>query len=50
MRRIIMVKVIVVDMDGMFLDLKKIYDKLRFEVIFIEFRNRDIIFIVVSGN
>lgn len=50
MRRIIMVKVIVVDMDGMFLDLKKIYDKFRFEVIFIEFRNRDIIFIVVSGN
>lgn len=45
-----MVKAIAVDMDGTFLDSKKTYDKLRFEAIFTELRNRDITFIAASGN
>ncbi len=45
-----MVKAIAVDMDGTFLDSKKTYDKLTFEAIFTELRNRDITFIAASGN
>ena len=45
-----MVKAIAVDMDGTFLDSKKNYDKDRFEKIFKALKERNIEFILASGN
>lgn len=45
-----MVKLIAVDMDGTFLSSKKEYDRERFQAIFQELKNRDIKFVVASGN
>lgn len=45
-----MVKLVAVDMDGTFLSSQKKYDKKRFEQIFAELNQRDIKFVVASGN
>ena len=44
------VKVIVTDMDGTFLDDAKQYDRDRFMAQFAQLRQRDIEFVVASGN
>lgn len=45
-----MIKLIVVDMDGTFLDEDKTYDQKRFNRIFDHLVNHDIQFVVASGN
>lgn len=45
-----MIKAIIVDMDGTFLDEEKNYDKERFLIQYEEMKARDIKFVVASGN
>lgn len=45
-----MIKVIASDMDGTFLDAKGRYDRQRFEAILTQLEERDIRFVVASGN
>lgn len=45
-----MIRVIFVDMDGIFLDGNGEYDCVRFEKIYVELMKCGIKFIVVSGN
>ncbi|EHJ08146.1 Cof-type HAD-IIB family hydrolase [Staphylococcus simiae] len=45
-----MIKAIAVDMDGTFLDSTKQYDQKRFDKIYHELQERDILFIAASGN
>ncbi|MGT2866792.1 Cof-type HAD-IIB family hydrolase [Streptococcus fryi] len=45
-----MIKVIATDMDGTFLDDKGSYDRQRFEHILTQLKERDIRFVVASGN
>lgn len=45
-----MIKVIVIDMDGIFLCLDKIYDKVWFFFLLMLMEKYDIKFVVVSGN
>lgn len=44
------IKMIVVDMDGTFLNSESKYDKTRFMEIFEELKRRDIYFVIASGN
>lgn len=44
------IKMIVVDMDGTFLNPQNDYNRERFEVLYEEMKNRDIKFVVASGN
>lgn len=45
-----LVKLIATDMDGTFLDAKGSFDRLRFDRVLTELENRDIPFVVASGN